>query len=133
MFSSIFNQGRFLKVEVAETSFSHARGLMFRKRIPEDSGMLFKFRSPQKLKFWGLNTFMPLDIAFVSSDNKITKISKINPLSISLVSSDIDCLMAIECNFNFFSKNKILTGNKINIIKKDIDTFVIFEKERGKK
>ncbi|HUS48596.1 MAG TPA: DUF192 domain-containing protein [Candidatus Paceibacterota bacterium] len=117
---------RKLRVEVADSFFSHQRGLMFRKKLSEDEGMLFKFKNPQKLRFWGLNTFIPLDIAFINDSNEIVKISRISPFSTKVVSSDIDCASAIEANLDFFSKNKISIGDKINVVSSDIDTFITF-------
>ena len=64
----------YLNVEMADSPSKHARGLMFRKKLDEDDGMLFKFKSPQNLKFWGLNTYIPLAIAFVSPEKEIVKI-----------------------------------------------------------
>jgi uncharacterized protein len=112
--SYYFNK-RELSAEVADTFFKHQEGLMFRRKLGENSGMIFKFKTPKKLKFWGLNTFIPLDIAFISDDNIITKISNISPLSTKSVSSDDKCNMAIEANYGYFDKNKISVGDKINI------------------
>ncbi len=117
---------RYLKVEIADTPSQHQKGLMFRNKLGEDNGMLFKFKYPQKLKFWGLNTYIPLSIAFVSKDNIIEKISYISPYSTKLVSSDIDCNSAIEANYNFFQKNKIGIGTKISVIEEDNQTFIKF-------
>ena len=128
--TNIFEQGKHLRVEIADSFFKQQTGLMFRKKLGEEDGMLFKFKYPQKLKFWGLNTFIPLDIAFISPENEIIKISKISPLSTKLVSSDTDCVIAIEANDNFFSKNKIEVGDKIEMVDKYIDTFVMFKKKR---
>jgi uncharacterized protein len=112
--SHFFNK-RELEAEVADTFFKHQEGLMFRKKLGENSGMVFKFKNPKKLKFWGLNTFIPLDIAFISDDNIITKISNISPFSTKIVSSDDKCNIAIEANYGYFNKNKINVGDKINI------------------
>ena len=105
------------------------RGLMFRKIVDINSGMLFKFNNPQNLKFWGLNTYIPLDIAFISPDNKIVKIENIKPFSTKLVTSDTDCLVAIETNMGYFDKNKISVGNKIRIVEEDLSTLVYFDDE----
>jgi len=120
----LFNS-RKLKVEIVETPSMIERGLMFRKKLSDDSGMLFKFKRPQELRFWGLNTYLPLDIAFISSDNEIIKIGDIKPLSTKVVSSDKDCVMAIEANLDFFNKNKIGIGSKINIIEENDDNIYI--------
>jgi len=116
-----------LKVEIADSPSKHQQGLMFRTRLGEDDGMLFKFRYPQNLKFWGLNTYIPLAIAFVSSDNIIKKISYISPNSTKLVDSEDDCNMAIEANYDFFEKNNIWAGDKINIIKENNNNLIKFE------
>ena len=116
----------YLKVEIADTSSQHQKGLMFRNKLGEDNGMLFKFKYPQKLKFWGLNTYIPLSIAFISKDNIIEKISYISPYSTKIVYSDIDCNSAIEANYNFFQRNKIGIGTKISVIEEDNQTFIKF-------
>ena len=116
----------YLNVDIAETPYQLQQGLMYRKKLSENDGMLFKFRSPQNLKFWGLNTYIPLAIAFVSPEKEIVKISYISPCSTKMVDSDIDCNMAIEANYDFFSKNDINIGSKIEVINDDYSTLVKF-------
>ena len=121
----------YLNVDIAETPSQHAQGLMFRKKLGEDDGMLFKFRIPQNLKFWGVNTYIPLAIAFVSPEKEIMKISYINPCSDRCVDSGIDCDIAIEANYDFFKKNNINIGSKIEVINDDHSTLVKFlDKEK---
>ncbi len=117
---------RNLKVEIADTPSKHQQGLMFREKLGEDDGMLFRFKHPQNLKFWGVNTYIPLSIAFVSKDNIIEKIEYISPGDEAVVCSDHDCDKAIEANYNFFDKNKIWIGDKISIVEEDDSTFVKF-------
>jgi len=116
----------YLKVEIADTPYRHQEGLMFRKKLGEDNGMLFKFPKPQNLKFWGVNTFIPLAIAFVSPEKEIVKISYISPCSSKCVDSEIDCDTAIEANYDFFKKNNINIGSKIEVIHEDMHTLVKF-------
>ena len=116
----------YLNVEIARTPSQHARGLMFRNKLEQDDGMLFKFKNPQNLKFWGVNTYIPLSIAFVSVDNVIEKISYINPHNSSAITSDIDCNRAIEANYDFFVKNEIKVGDKIEVVNDNFKTFVKF-------
>ena len=104
-----------LYAEVADSPSKLAEGLMFRKSLPDNKGMLFKFGKDRELRFWGRNTYIPLDIAFISSDMEIKKISKIPPLSEKLVCSDFECSMAIEVNDGFFKYNKIEEGDLIEI------------------
>jgi uncharacterized membrane protein (UPF0127 family) len=116
----------YLKVEIADTPTKHQEGLMFRKKLGEDDGMLFKFKNPQNLKFWGVNTYIPLAIAFVSPDKEIVKISYISPCSQKCVDSEIDCDVAIEANYDFFKKNNINIGSKVEFIHEDMNTLVKF-------
>ena len=116
-----------LKVEVADTPAKHQHGLMYREKLDQDAGMLFKFNKPQNLKFWGLNTYIPLSIAFVSPEGQIKKISHISPLnSLDVVTSDADCDRAIEANYDFFRENNIWVGDVIDIVDDQDETFVIF-------
>lgn len=117
---------RLLKVEVADTPSKHQKGLMFRNKLGEDEGMFFKFNSPQNLRFWGVNTYIPLAIAFVSPNKEIKKIDFISPCSDRTVCSEHECNIAVEANYDFFEKNKIGVGHKINIIEEKEGTFIEF-------
>jgi uncharacterized membrane protein (UPF0127 family) len=116
----------YLKVEIADTPSKQQEGLMFRNKLGEDDGMLFKFNKPQNLKFWGLNTYLPLAIAFISPEKEIIKISHIRPFDDTGVSSDKDCDLAIEANYDFFEKNKIKIGDKVEIIQEKDSTLIRF-------
>lgn len=116
---------KYLKVEIADTPFLQQQGLMFRKKLSSDNGMMFKFNRPHILKFWGVNTFIPLSIAFVSPDNKIINIDRISPLSDKCVSSDSICSIAIEANVDFFEKNNIGIGSSVNIK----DGYITFDED----
>ena len=116
----------YLQVEIADTPSQHAKGLMFRNKLGAEEGMLFNFRHPQKLKFWGVNTYIPLAIAFVSPENVIEKIDYISPCSDVAVSSDTDCVRAIEANYDFFSKNGVGVGDKIEVMNEDYKTLIKF-------
>ena len=105
-----------LKVEIAITPSAHEKGLMFRKSMPSDNGMLFIFAESYPRIFWGRNTYIPLDIAFVDND-RIVKISHIPALSERPVSSDTPCSMAIEANIGYFHQYGIKPGHKIDINK----------------
>ena len=99
---------------------------MFRNKLGGDEGMFFKFKYPQNLKFWGLNTYIPLAIAFVDSNKIIKKIDYISPFSTKSVTSDVDCTAAIEANYDFFQKNKIDVGDNIDLIQDKEDIYVKF-------
>ena len=62
-----------VKLEVADTDAKIERGLMFRTSLDNDSGMVFLFTPPRKVKFWMFNCFIPLDMIF-TKDGKVVKI-----------------------------------------------------------
>jgi len=117
---------KMLKVEIADSPSKHQKGLMFRTSMPFDNGMLFIFSNNDYLKFWGVNTFIPLDIAFVK-EGKIFQIDKISPMSYKSVSSNEKCKIAIEANDGFFKRNKINIGDSVDIENKDDDICIYFK------
>jgi uncharacterized membrane protein (UPF0127 family) len=63
-------------VEVADTPQAEMRGLMFRKELAADHGMLFLFSPPQDVAFWMKNTLIPLDMFFIKPDGTIARIAE---------------------------------------------------------
>ncbi len=63
-----------LKVEVADTPEARAHGLMLRRNLPDNAGMLFVFEEEQRWGFWMKNTLIPLSIAFVDRYWKIVDV-----------------------------------------------------------
>lgn len=57
--------GEEIKLEVAQTTAQQAIGLMYRKSLADDRGMLFPFEPPQPVAFWMKNTLIPLDMVFI--------------------------------------------------------------------
>jgi len=104
-----------LTVEMADTPAALAHGLMYRKTLPDNEGMLFKFPDIREASFWGKNTYIPLDIAFVDKENCIMEIKQITPMSTRIIHSDGLCSMAIEANAGFFHTNGVSVGHKIKL------------------
>lgn len=61
-------------IELVDTDESRARGLMYRTELAPDAGMLFDFIDERPVSFWMMNTFIPLDMIFVSRDGVIRNI-----------------------------------------------------------
>lgn len=115
------NQEARLRVEIADTPSKHEEGLMFRKDLPGNSGMAFVFPSPRQLSFWGQNTYLPLDIAFISPNGTIHEIEHIAPLSSRPVQSSEACTMAIEANAGWFDSMGVGPGDSV-FIDRDLPT-----------
>ena len=65
-----------IAVEIAKTQEQQAYGLMFRKSVPQNTGMLFVWDTPNPVEFWMRNTLVSLDMLFIGPDHKIISIKK---------------------------------------------------------
>jgi uncharacterized protein len=75
-------------VELVENDADRAKGLMYRKELPEGRGMLFDFHREQEVSFWMQNTYIPLDMLFIRADGRILRIAEnTEPLSTRMVPS----------------------------------------------
>jgi len=119
-----------LKAKVSETPHQLEKGLMFVKNLAADEGMIFLFGYQKRLSFWGANTFIPLDIAFVDSNNTIVKIASIEPFCKDSIGCDDKCSIAIEVNAGYFKNNDINVGDKIEIDRGSFkeDAYIFFVK-----
>ncbi len=109
-----------LTIEIADTPTTLAQGLMHRQTLDADAGMLFKFQNPIEAQFWGKNTYIPLDIAFVNND-RIIDIRHIAPMSTRMIHSNGFCNMAIEANAGYFAKHGIEPGYQISINNRTVE------------
>jgi len=105
-------------VEVASTYAQRAKGLMFRKELKANEGMLFVFPDDQILSFYMKNTLIPLSIAFISSDGKITQIEDMKPLDETTIFSHSPARYALEVPHGTFDKLSIEPGAVVNIPEK---------------
>ncbi len=74
------------RVELADTPAERAKGLMFRRAMPEDHGMLFDFHTETPVMMWMKNTYIPLDMVFVSRNGVVARIAEdAKPMSESII------------------------------------------------
>ena len=103
----------YIRVEVASTPSQYSRGLMWRKHLPEKSGMLFDFKEETPLTFWMKNTYIPLQIAFINNSGKILQIESMAPMSTKMIYSKNECRYALEVNDGWFDRNNVKVGDNI--------------------
>jgi uncharacterized membrane protein (UPF0127 family) len=76
------------QVEVAATAEQRGQGLMFRKELAEDRGMLFVFPRRERIAMWMRNTEIPLDMLFITDDGRVAQIhERAVPFSETVISS----------------------------------------------
>lgn len=104
-----------LNVYVADSQQERERGLMFIESLPQDHGMLFVFDNERNLSFWMRNTYIPLDIAYISGNGIINEIYYMKPLDDSRTyPSRKPAMYALEVNAGWFKKNGIIPGMKLD-------------------
>ena len=102
-----------LFVELANNPLKREQGLMGRKKLAKNHGMLFDFRHATRLSFWMQNTYIPLDIAFIDEDGFVTEIQTMTPLCTKAITSRNRCRYALEVNKGWFDNNNVVEGAKV--------------------
>ncbi len=106
--------GKTLTAEVAESTDAQQAGLMFRRELPADHGMLFVFGMQRQASFWMKNTYLPLDIAYLDREGVILEIHPLEPLDTTPVkSAAANVAFALETNRGWFQRNGIQPGTKV--------------------
>ncbi|MDS7597282.1 DUF192 domain-containing protein [Agrobacterium tumefaciens] len=99
-------------VELALNDAQRAQGLMFRKTMPLENGMLFDFGEERNVTMWMKNTLIPLDMLFIGRDGRVTHIHEnAVPHSESVISSRGAIKYVLELNGGTAQRYGIKTGD----------------------
>ena len=111
---SIYNKNITFNVEVAKTIEERRIGLMYRKKLLNNEGMLFIFPREKIIQLWMKNTYIPLDVIFISENKVIVDIKKnMEKLSETIVKSKVKSRYALEFNAGLINKLNIKIGDKV--------------------
>ena len=102
------------QVEVVREERARNRGLMYRRHLATDHGMLFDYDPPVAVGFWMKNTYIPLDIIFIANDGKIIRIAEnAVPFSLDHIPSGGKIRGVLEINGGLSAKLGIKVGDKV--------------------
>jgi uncharacterized membrane protein (UPF0127 family) len=100
--------------EVAATPEQQERGLMFRRELGPDRGMIFPYDPPQVVGFWMKNTLIPLDMVFIRADGTIARIATATPLSLDTVGSGEPVVAVLEIRGGRAAELGIRAGDRVD-------------------
>lgn len=106
---------RAFAVELADDPQERARGLMYRRAMADEHGMLFDFGAEQPASFWMANTYIPLDMLFIKADGTVESIAeRTTPLSTRGVPSKGPVRYVLEINGGLSDELGIKPGDKVS-------------------
>ncbi|WP_092041363.1 DUF192 domain-containing protein [Methylobacterium pseudosasicola] len=101
-------------VEVMRDDAGRSRGLMFRRHMAADHGMLFDFERTEPVTMWMKNTYLPLDMVFIRPDGVVSRIAAdTEPLSTAIIASGSPVSAVLELNAGTAAKLGIQAGDKV--------------------
>jgi uncharacterized membrane protein (UPF0127 family) len=100
-------------VEVAATPDQQERGLMFRRSLAGDRGMIFPYEPPQQVAFWMKNTLIPLDIIYIRPNGTIAQIVNAQPMDITPLPSGEPVVLVLEIRGGRAAELGIKEGDKV--------------------
>ena len=107
-----------IRAEVAADFSTRGRGLMHRKGLAPNSGMLFVFDGPSPQCMWMKNTYIPLSVAFLDEQGAIINIADMEPHSEQTHCSSRPALYALEMTRGWFAQRNIKPGTKLGGLEK---------------
>ena len=103
-----------IDAQIAQTTDHRQIGLMWRKNMPINEGMLFIFEQPSQQCFWMKNTLLPLTAAFVADDGTIVNLADMKPQTTDPHCSKKPVRYVLEMNQGWFAKKGIKAGAKLS-------------------
>ena len=101
-------------VDVMRTRDELERGLMFRRQLAADRGMLFDFGAPQRVNMWMKNTYLPLDMVFIAPDGRVVSVKRdAEPMSEDIIPSGGDVLGVLEVNAGTAARIGVKPGDRV--------------------
>ena len=100
-------------VELVDNDADRAKGLMYRKSLPEGTGMLFDFQREQDVSFWMQNTYIPLDMVFIRADGTIARIAHAQPMNLDPVPAGEPVAAVLEIRGGRAAERGIREGDKV--------------------
>ena len=105
-----------IRVQLALTEDEILRGLMFRESMAEHDGMLFIFRNEGRRSFYMRNTFIPLDVGYITRDGVLREIYPMYPRDERGVPSRRDDIqLVLEMNQGWFQANGVKPGARLDL------------------
>lgn len=103
-----------IEAQVAQSGLEKQIGLMYRKSMPVNEGMLFIFAEPSEQCFWMKNTELPLTAAFIADDGTIVNLEDMKPQTLKPHCSKKPVRYVLEMNLGWFKSKKINAGFKLS-------------------
>ena len=114
--SELSIKGNTYFVEIADTPKKAQKGLMERKTMPKNQGMLFVFPYPSIVQMWMKNTYIPLDMIFMNSQNQVICLHKnALPLDESIISCPYPAQKVLELNAGEIQDKQIQLGDILSL------------------
>ena len=107
-----------IEAEVAANDQARQTGLMNRKTMPPQHGMLFVFPQPHTYCMWMKNTLIPLSVAFIDGDGYIINIEEMQPQTENNHCAKVPARYALEMNAGWFAQRGIKPGVKLRGIER---------------
>lgn len=103
-----------IDAEVAASEDLRMHGLMYRKAMPSNAGMVFIFETSQQYCMWMKNTLLPLSVAFIDEAGKIINVEDMQPQTEDSHCAVRPARFALEMNKGWFKDKNFKAGTKIN-------------------